>query len=1321
MTTLRFGIPSLDRLIDNIQLDGKDTPDTVAKIHEEPRRVTPPSGTNQDDAEPQTTSMSIIGPDGTGKSVLGLHLASQYLFDHGAETIAPSVFYVSTDLSYSMAQQRTWFPFALNRPGKRMVPFDENSAERTNPNAFSGEITLQQLQPLGAGSASDGEPVARFLSSIHHQGAPPKVGFVDLAANTAGDDWGFVNRMLALLPPVETAHPHLVILDAIEGFETLVGDLDAYGQISTRRSRIAQIMRSAHGRCHLVFIAEEPSDEMRIPEQFVTDVVLRLRKKSVGDYIRRTVEVEKARGLEHVRGMHQYVIRSGKGSSTGDKINLDDPKVPAPANPSERRPSTLEPEDFPRDGEQNKAAQSPLLRQSYVHVFSSLHYSARALMHTPKEKSPAAPRKRFAAFGIRYLDNMLDGEVAKDVSYIDGFDSSGLPCATVTALIGDALTQKTRLGRAFLNRCFSRYPLRLVGLAKVCAAGRPAIEQYLTEKCNVADLSHVPSFSLPDNSSYADRLKLAADILAETKANASDGVAVLITTHDVDGAMLSSDFSNRLLRDSAVSAAFGISEQDQKAVKERLFAYCDSRTICRRLEIHDLSSSILMHIVQCAVRGAQSIAMDRDVPLEREERFGRSHHIRVVIDDFSALLATYPEVRNDPLFLPALLFHLRREGVTSLIVDTHSGQPDAPHVHAIDSELRALVDQRLYTWHVPFYGENRVAIAPIPPLSNATVRELRTSVSAEEDESDKVLEVDPEFEMYSGLEERRPQPVPLEINVHEETPVFRDYIERENQFYRSVFAPNTNRAGTTRDIIVSRQHYEGLQDLCYLDNNVRLDHTLVFELDEFWASGPTNALANLSPYLHEITTGSQAGSGAGDPFGLFQPTLLREGGPVSAFARYKSFPQYFRDKSPSEEHVDRVPFCWDFGFLVCRQRPWELAASTDPQVKTVWDTLRKVSDPKVRDDPKVPDPKVSTETRSEPPERTRDDKAAQFTSPIEWKDFFNACRSVARAESAKHGAVVAPFDLSLLSPESFACLVLEIWWSEIAKSAFPLGPESRRWEKKRSENDQLAKGLIEWLEEDDFDHKYRQWKDGDDVTFSGHWLALYKAWLMLGECLELSSLAQPSSSFEFCRRPSNLSAVATRQWYKTASAMPNLYSDADPTVLAQLPGRYSVRGDWFLAASRNSRSIRLAHRAIDILSSRRGNISRLTMGIGLPVRDIMPIEIDRPLSEIQPNNVFDGPRTCLFKPGRQGERHTVSYADLLYLSADSHNSPLHWLWRSSLKDYDRHSRVFCQWLCRMMVLMHQLKLSLHREWVDNFAVLDLLSKAETDPTKRRDF
>ena len=39
----------------------------------------------------------------------------------------------------------------------------------------------------------------------------------------------------------------------------------------------------------------------------------------------------------------------------------------------------------------------------------------------------------------------------------------------------------------------------------------------------------------------------------------------------------------------------------------------------------------------------------------------------------------------------------------------------------------------------------------------------------------------------------------------------------------------------------------------------------------------------------------------------------------------------------------------------------------------------------------------------------------------------------------------------------------------------------------------------------------------------------------------------------------------------------------------------------------------------------------------------------------------------------------------------------------------------------MMVLMHQLKLSLHREWVDNFAVLDLLSKAETDPTKRRDF
>jgi KaiC/GvpD/RAD55 family RecA-like ATPase len=1273
---LRFGIPSLDGLIDSQPLRGTHIRGIQIRGNE-------------------STSISIIGPDGTGKSILGLHLASYYLSDHSESREAPVVLYVSTDLSYKMAHDRTWVPFALDCPHSRQVPFNDTAG---GVPGCREPVRLTKLNPIGAEALSPKiEIVSAFLNRTRDERKGKlAVGFIDLAANSAGDDWGFVNRVLALLPNKRSNDPaHLIILDSVDGFETLVGDLDAYGQISSRRARIAQIMRSANKKCHLVFVSEEPADERRIPEQFVTDLVIRLRKKLVDGYIRRTIELEKARGLEHVRGMHPYVIRSGRGSTTGRASNLDDRAVVFARN-------------------KKKAP------QCYFHVFSSLHRDARAIMQKEGPQRPPRIERKHAAFGIRYLDNMLSGKVDEEVTMGEnGFETSGLPCATVTALIGDALTQKTRLGRAFLSRSFAQYPKRLLGLADAIGKGQKQFRDCLKSLTPKDILESELSMYNPEwkRADEARRVTVAAEILEKRGCNRCDGPAVLLVTQDVDAASLAREFGEWVLRDHPHKAN---DKKLRRELRAQIVAHCMSRTICRRLEIHDLPSAVLMHIVKRTVWEAQKMI----VPLPPDDvngRYALSSGIRVVFDDFSTVLATYPEIRRDPLFLPALLFHLRREGVTTLIIDTHSGQPGVLQVDSADSQLRALVDQRLYTWHVPFYGENRVAIAVIPslPEATATIRELRT----EGENKNLFVTVDPEFELYTGLEEKNPQPVPLEVQVHEETAAFRAYMEAENLFYRSVFAPNKARKEGNNDIIVCRpnREYEGLREFCYLDNNVWLDYTLVFEVDEFWAILGSNALADLGPYLRETTSESGSCRKESDPFALFQPTS--QSSPEtrqSRLFRYRCFPEYFSKNGPVGR-IDRVPFCFDFGFLICRRRPWELAAEEDHSINEVWKGLRRVDTDKDKRNPTL-------ETGCE--------------RGVDWVHFLDACRRVAQAERARTGEPVPAFDLSLLSPESFSCLVLEIWASLIADSGHApeflkcgRGPsdvdqvvrndgsgvpkEKHKIDMKEWDGDQRKRriGLVELLlgeggKLDDFPKNREEFESGNKVGSNGHWIELYETWLMLGEVLDLSNLASPSDVFEFSRRDASVSAVAARHWYKSASAQANYYSATDPSVPVQLPGRFSIRGDWFLAVARNSRSKRLAYRAIDILCSRRANINRLRMGVGLPVRDLEPIEIDHSLVETAADEMYAGPRTCLFKPGIDGERRPVSLADMVYIGADSKDSPINWFWRSNLKDYDRHSRIFQQWLCRMMIRLNQLKQSMGPAWVDSFVVVKELNNAQ---------
>lgn len=1282
-SVLQFGIPSFDVLF------GRGKPVEETKSYNYPAYgIQLPGGL--------TTSMCLIGPDGTGKSVFGLHLAAHYMasadFSRRRNPWRPRVFYISTDLKYQVAEI-IWNNFGLDKPNRRDFPFFWNyRKDHTNSDL---KVKLAPLDPSRIDGAILG-PSVDDSAEVH---------FVDLVSKTMGDDWGFINRLLAVLrSPDEGREPHLLVIDAVEGFEMLVGEKDAFGEITSRRARIAQIMRTAGEKCHVCFMVEEPKNDERFPEEFVTNVVVRLRSVVVNNYSRRTLEIVKARGQSHVRGQHPFVIRDGKlmGSQ--------------PRNPDE-----------------------PEVKNSYVHVFPSIHYLSREGM---KAESPTDARRqdRVAAFGITYLDQMLHH---LDINPEEGRDDQGLPAQTTTALIGEIATQKTSLATAFLARTFRTFAF---GLAKMIrefedkiqddgliynaivtrvqaafdvlgpkdhsrshtskAAEIRAILQHVKARDDQAlkpllehrNFKSIRDLNLKDKAGRVPFLAWLAGALPDT------GATVLVTTGDQIVSQLIDDMDRWLasskdkarhfhnLHDSAYDAPFS------HAVKEHV----RERTICRRLEHHDLSSATLFQIVQRSIERAQQKVLLRDhpkapLPYLRADRFARSWNIRVVIDDLSTLKDAYPEVGSDPIFLPFLLSFLELEGVTALIINSQMGRPDAPVTDALDRELRALVPHKIQTWRVPFFGGMRDAITAVPPFPSglpSLIREVRWQSGEGEHNA---LVVDPEMELYSGLGQGDPKPIPLEIRLYESAT---QYIEEQNEILTRLFTP-LDTPGKKIVIGMGPEQYETMRDFCNLHTHMLLNHTMVMQIDEFWAAdhnrtpvkqqllrGPISrregTLHPLGRYLTESTSVRTFSANlvvdrVTDPFGVFQGRPVRPDRPdISETGPWQRLDYFFRSAQnlsspqmkshagqagssfhlkPSDlARIDRVPYAWDFGFLLCPPAMWEFAAEKDigrkghhVLVKDVWEKMPSVID--------------------------RDIKGF-----VSWREFLGACRTVAQAQTERSSQVVRVFDLSMLPGESFSCLVLEIWASEIAeilgnqRGGFQETLRYRDWD---SEGDQ---SLITWLKNDD----YR--------------LAFYRTWLLLLDALPLTEIVEGNAIPRLKIRNAEGPAAATRHWYKTACGHQDCPVTRQPCLPVRLPGRFSVRGDWFLAVAGGSRSERLACRALDLLSTRRANFRRMELGIGLPTRDIAaPTE-------------FDNLPTALVKRDHKGRTTSVTYGELIGRDGKREirdgSDHFSWFWRSRLRDYHRHNRPLQQWFAQAVAMWKDVRNELGVKWKTGFDVYD---------------
>lgn len=1215
---IRFGIPSLDVLLgrrasrvyqfDLAQLDDKKYPCGID--------VSPREG----QTERESVTISIIGSDGTGKSILAMHLAAKYIADRTPpDRKSYQVIYASTDLSYSRATD-IWENFELEYPESRIEnPFDFDKRELR----AAQPLDWVHKRKLNFGRIVPLDQMIPFAQGIKKTSG---VQFLDLASNTSGDDWGYLNRLIASLNDPRRAPRHLLLVDTVDDLELMAGERDAHGARRDRRSRIAELIRTAAGKCHLVLVSgDQPKGQA--PEEYIADVVIRLGFKHVGGYQRRTVSVEKVRGQSSIRGEHDLTIRSGIGGSTGKQEHFDDPRIVRHQGKVSLDPNSVDPRscDDMRAGKLDRFELGFKGRfQSYVHVFHSLHYLNNSIMradgpsvHVDKK------RQRFARFGVTHLDDLFDyttnpprqpTEPAKQLAE----RLLGIPTDEPAALIGEDGTHKSALSKAFLSR--SLLPAR-----------------------DGVNTLHGDSFS----------------------KSSPHGVAILLTTKTLDTESLLLRLNDHLPQHYRFTEA-----NDEKHTEYR------SRIICRRLDYHSMTSATLFHTVAQAVRAAQRIIATSNPERKNiarlskrkkmhSEEIRRSYgwRIRLVIDNWASLREIYPDVHEDPLFLPCLLFYLRREGIATLIV----GNEDRGFSEGFELKrcrsLRDLTQLHLYTWHTPFFGHNRVAITVNPPAGRErtdAVRELSILNSSLHvpREDDCKLAVNPSFEMYDGIQRREPKYVQLRVHLYGEGDPTGAYFPDIKALLGELVAgdPSANFAR-----IEPMESYEDLRELSQLQGPTRFPYTLVLQVDEFWAKSGVLHLRRMDRYLLANVAYSQSEPHDGkdecrthnlvveDPFDLFQPSQTQISVVEEDVVNTKTIEEWTRTRlltppgysliehvtrKKRELPVDRVPYTWDFGFLKCYHDLWDSIPSGSI-ADAVWNNglFRLDSD---RDSPQ---------------------------RNVSWFDFTKACREVAELanQSTQKCRRFVPFALAREAQESLSCLLLEIWASEVAISRIvPGGPS--------------------------FDtprHAKESMFDLGDFA-SKHKRQLYQALCLLYDLVPHDAIGADN---QLVGNVAELGTpVAVRSWYSTAADYQSA-SNNDWYVPARLPGSYSVRGDWFLAVARGSRSYKMGERAIDLLCSRRANIIRLQAGIGLPVRDNdekrtglwTSLWAGNRRTSAKDRVTYDqfvklgGPATTTDRDGKT--KHQSKIRDALG------DGTLKWLWRSRINHYDRHARVFRRWVC----------------------------------------
>jgi len=298
-----------------------------------------------------------------------------------------------------------------------------------------------------------------------------------------------------------------------------------------------------------------------------------------------------------------------------------------------------------------------------------------------------------------------------------------------------------------------------------------------------------------------------------------------------------------------------------------------------------------------------------------------------------------------------------------------------------------------------------------------------------------------------------------------------------------------------------------------------------------------------------------------------------------------------------------------------------------------------------------------------------------------WRVFLEAALEVAKVARLGRETPIQAFDASLISGESISSLVLEMWMSEIYLQ-----------KKRREFRGEVKLGSAKkFADELAAAPRKGQPKLSLSDLLTAHMNELFMVFLLLVEVLDFDRVVEPNDPYSFRIRPSADAAVAARHWYKTAVISEKTQFNDRPSMPARLPGHFSVRGDWYLAVSEGSRSKRLANLGLDFLNSRRANITRLQQGLGLPVRDICPIEA---YAALRTALTYFSQHKKDQKDGQRNRRITLPYWDIFAeLGACSgwlrgplgrEKDEFNWLWRHRILEYGHQSRIWLSFILSMV-------------------------------------
>lgn len=1270
---LRFGIPDVDELL------GQATGQQQHGFYYE---------------RSQPTSICLVGPDGSGKSVLGMHLAARYLADNpGARVI-----YLSVDLNFNRARL-AWVNFGLDRLKKRdeaLYGALENDPRR-KLNAPSSLDSIDLIE-VGKFQPPEGKPLLleHILAGAGKCDANC-VYFYDVATSHAGDLWQEVTRLAALIRTSVGKGPDpLLIIDSVDNLERAAGPVDIFGSREPRGGKISRLLDIAKQTCHICLVVGADSADERPQEVYLTDCVVRLNVETVAGYSVRNIEIEKARGQAHVRGTHHLSIRSGRGSSTGRMENPDDRRVEAGGKTT-----------------------------SYLRVFHSLDYLDSRGRHEEdnERQEPGSTTVDFT--GIEYLDDLI----------------GGLRPGSVNAIVGEGKTLKSNLARAFLSRAIGEF----VGTMSASTPYRTQSSTLPGQDRQASEVGFAVLLTTDDLRPEELARRIYEWCFGESARDKHLGTlemleSSLICRRFETHSLFSSSFMN-IVRSSIQEARriLGISGSNSirtRAASGRIRLVIDDWNTIQSMypQLREDSRFLEFLIRDLRDFGVTSLIVDSEPVLG--SHLGSEVRRSLLLNETENLIFTWPVISRG------------RRIVAVCSGDTRtSSQPtrirQIRRVEKPPNTDRVLVDPVLELYRALLRGETEPEPVPLRVLLLDEEHAGSKSLASIRRMFDELFTPAPGFPHVIDLIDGE---LPLSVRYeHARALAYFKTLALDHTLVMLLdeFWGSGKHESVTdlRDFLCDDVASEKVDDGGL--KSIRDPH----DLYRRWERGDKPwprwrfFLSDLFPDLHRLiepepaSQTNRTASGV-PPQSPGQTSRIATGVPYSwdfafVLCRHRAWAnarlrEVAGPKPPGTNKRVTVGDVWRaFG----ADEQWSLhpgGKSTESLVK---------------------EGKLSTSaipygglTNDE----FKNLEAGALFDLRSWRWFLSAAATVAASDDHFSSKEICALGLASAGPESLASLVLEVWLSEIMRTLVAPGggapsqfvqwfqalfaPDAPGGSASRPPGlfDLLIGGMNSLNSEtlrDAFTHEKANGPAADmraardaklkDIQSYGFAAELYKAIRLLFDPLYDSGMIARLEKDPDATIQAPAGAVAVRHSYKTASRSASGFDALDPYVPLRLPGYCTTRGDLYLAIARGSRSERLGWWAIDKLVSVRSNLERLEDGVGLPPRHLgseLCTKLATALKSVRLGDEHEGIVGGEF-PAYYERR--LTYDELLKLcptfgkrSAGNSAADLQFLFRSRIKGYAGQSLIWRQWVREVLLEMAALRRSRGAVWLDAFTAYD---------------